>query len=83
MLGRTLLNYWVPLRFQPPLFLQPLLEMNENVVDYDMASKVHHWERLKETHGYFDYIHDEPGHRTTSDLRVPTKVQNFMIVGGQ
>ena len=57
--------------------------MNESASDYDMAFEIQHLERLKETHGYFDYIHDEPKQKTTSDLRVLAKVHNFMVARGQ
>lgn len=37
-LGRSLHNYWLPLRFQSPILLQPLVAMNENVEDHDMST---------------------------------------------
>ena len=83
MLGRILCNYWFPLRFWPSILLQPSLPMNNNVEDHDMAIELQQWKRLRENHGYFDYVKDELGEKKTSDLRLLAEFQNFMVVGEQ
>ena len=39
-LGRNQCKYWLPLRYQPPIILQPLLVVNDNVEDHELTTKV-------------------------------------------
>lgn len=47
MLGKSKKNYWVPLRFQPPILLHPMLGKHDSFANYNMSLEDQKWERLK------------------------------------
>ena len=77
MLGRSQKNYWLPLRFQPPILLHPLLGKNDSVDDYDMTIEAQKWERLKQNHGYFNYRYNEPDVKIPNDLWLHIRIKNL------
>ena len=70
MLGKNQKNYWIPLRFQPPILLHPMLGKNDSFFGYNMSFEEQKWENLKNNYGYFNYKANEPGEKLANDLRV-------------
>ena len=77
MLARSQRNYWIPLRFQPPILLHPMLGKNDSFSNYNMSHEDQKWDRLKQNHGYFNYKINEPGQKITNDLRMRMRIRNL------
>ena len=46
-MARDKKSYWVPLRFQPPILLHPMLGKIESFANYNLNYEEIKWERLK------------------------------------
>lgn len=70
-------SYWVPLFFQPPILLHPMVGKIESFVKYNLNHEELKWERLKQNHGYFNYRAHESGENIPSDLRMQMRIKKL------
>lgn len=82
MLARSQRNYWVPLLFQPPILLHPILRKNDTFSKYNMIFEEQKWERLRQNHGYFNYRARESGEKIVNDLRLWIIIKSLQMLKG-
>lgn len=83
-LGRKKANNQLPLIFQPPILLWPLLACQPIEQNYDaVIEEIARWSRLEKMKGfYWNLASRGTGQGTIGDLRVTARVRNFPFVVG-
>ena len=76
-LGRSQQNKWIPLCFQPPILLHPMLAKHESFHDHNMVHENNKWNNLKENYGYFNYKERASRSNTAKDFRKRMRIKNL------
>lgn len=79
-LGEERKSDWIPLIFQPPLLLSPLLANKQDLEKFDMIEELHRYERYMESKGFYWNISiGGKGQSIPLDFRMAARVKNFMF----